>query len=547
MRRSVIVPDAAELTPSAPGEGQAVAPPAVVPTMSGRLRTSMRWIGGALALPLALYLVLRPENYSLTPNSLDPVFYTGYSINFDDIINAVGDTRYFVTRWSAYYPMYVADAVLGPIAGRLVWRWALASVMAAGLWAYGRRFQWTWAQRFLVAVVVLTMPMFVRAFMTDYVEYIVVSLGLCLWLLCLQQRQTWWSGATIGTLVALILVANPVAVVTVSFALVAALVLCSGGIRQRIVLVVSSSVAAAIVVLGGFVLFRWQYGIPNVYKPTIDCVRTYGGDPGAWKSPRYEWLARFTWLYGPPILLVTALVLGRRRKVTWHRTEIAALALLGVQYVNQWYEQFPRDGFGLELSFYWSFAFPAYGAALVIVVAKFTQGVQSIRVVAIGVGWLLLLWLGVPAALQFPPGVWFALVAAGVVAGCALLASRRVELAVAGLLALLAWTQIGAPDYDPSAYFKLNVSPNYDMVFRHGGDLSEVIFDEAIWFEREMDRIENDASTSFVAAGGWSSSISGLYAPHVTGRLAALDPAGDRVSDVQEFRGNIKAIQHALE
>ena len=69
-----------------------------------------RWlwfVSYCAALPVALFLALQPERYSLTPNSLDPVFYTGYASNFDDVLNAAGDRHYFVTRWTAYYPVYL--------------------------------------------------------------------------------------------------------------------------------------------------------------------------------------------------------------------------------------------------------------------------------------------------------------------------------------------------------------------------------------------------------------------------------------------------------
>ena len=76
-------------------------------------RWPSREVAAALALSLVLYVVLRPENYGLTPTHLDPFFYSGYAINFDDVMNAVQDRHYFVSRWSAYYPGYIADALAG--------------------------------------------------------------------------------------------------------------------------------------------------------------------------------------------------------------------------------------------------------------------------------------------------------------------------------------------------------------------------------------------------------------------------------------------------
>jgi len=99
-------------------------------------------------------------------------------------------------------------------------------------------------------------------------------------------------------------------------------------------------------------------------------------------------------------------------------------------------------------------------------------------------------------------------------------ATRRiVAIAVLGVLGLVAWMQIGAPSYDPSSYFSLNTSPRYDLVIRSAGSESDDILEQVVWFADRMDTVANDASTSFLSVGGWSSSITAIYAPHVTGRI----------------------------
>jgi len=183
----------------------------------------IRLAAAAVILPLVLYLVLRPENYGLTPNSLDPVFYSGYATNFDDILNAVGGRHYFVSRWSSYLPMYLFSRVFGPFTGRLLWRLVMAAGILVTLWLFGRRHHWNRAQQFLIGVLVLTMPMFVRAFFTDYGEHFVVAFGIVLVCLCLRERQTIASTLAIGTVAALLVVANPIAVTAVGPPLVACL------------------------------------------------------------------------------------------------------------------------------------------------------------------------------------------------------------------------------------------------------------------------------------------------------------------------------------
>jgi hypothetical protein len=52
-----------------------------------------------------LVWLLKPDLFGLVPNSLDPMFYTGYAINLDDALAAAGNRHYFVTRWTSYMPM----------------------------------------------------------------------------------------------------------------------------------------------------------------------------------------------------------------------------------------------------------------------------------------------------------------------------------------------------------------------------------------------------------------------------------------------------------
>lgn len=489
--------------------------------------------GVATLLSLTLYVVLRPENYALTPNSLDPVFYTGYSINFDDVLNAVGDRHYFVSRWSAYLPMYVADAVFGPFAGRLLWRLVLAVVMLTSLWLVGRRWQWNLARRLLVGTVVVSTPMFVRAFFSDYVEYLVVALGVVMVCLALRERHRWWSACLFGGLGGLVFVANPISITFLALVGIMCLVVGARGVRERLWLVLVSTAAGGAVVIAGLLLFRWNYRIENVYQPSLDFIRNYQAPAvDDWKSPRLEWLEKYTWLYAAPLILIIAAMLRIRRAVRFDRFELAALVLCAAQYAYQWFDQFLRGGYGLELSFYWSFSLPPYLVALAIVVGRASEVVASRHLAIVGLVWLAILGIGVPDALELPPGIWLVPFGAAVTALVVWAGPRFRAVAVASVLALTAWLQVGAPTYDPTAYWFLNTSPRYDLVFRQRDSAGETMFEEAVWFERAMDDIVNDASTSFVALGGWSKSIVGLYAPHVVGRMVTLTDDSSHLTEI---------------
>ena len=70
--------------------------------------------------------------------------------------------------------------------------------------------------------------------------------------------------------------------------------------------------------------------------------------------------------------VVTTLATARRRSSKLARVEVVALALCSVQYVYQWVDQFLRDGYGLEVSFYWSFSYPTFAVALAVMVGRLT-------------------------------------------------------------------------------------------------------------------------------------------------------------------------------
>lgn len=509
-----------------------------------QVASAWRLAGASLGLPLALYIVLRPENYGLTPNGLDPVFYSGYAINFDGVMKSVGDRYYFVSRWSVYYPTYIADAIAGPFVGRLLWRLVVASAILCALWSLGRRFAWSRAQQFLVGTLVLAMPFFVRAFFTDYTEHVVVAAGICLICLCLRQRHSARIGLVMGALVGLILVANPIAISVVAPCTIVAVIM-SHSWRARFVLCATVATGAIAVIVGGLLLFRWRYGINNVYKPTIDFIKTYKTQiPDQWKDNRLLWLGNFTWLYAPPILIIGAVSIARVRKITFHRAEIAALVLCGVQYAFQWLDQFVRGAYGLELSFYWAYMYPTFAVALALVVARLTKGCRERTLVALGLGWILFMFVGVPHALRLPSGWVFAAVAFFVLAMIAAVAKRWSVLATVILIGIVGWTQIGSPLNDLTAHKPIDVAPYYDRLFREGGDASEVEYQEAVWFTDEMHRVPNNANTAFVPVGGVAGSIIGIYAPHPLGKVVTTNADATRLTAIaiSEVKSGLRPV-----
>jgi len=521
--------------------GEEPTPPGPAPNPKRQLAT---FIAAVVGLPLVLYLVLQPENYGLTPNGLDPLFYTGYAINFDDIIATIGDNHYFVSRWSSYYPSYVATLIFGPFLGRLVLRWLLAVFVLGVIWSLGQK-QWSWAQRILIGTLVVTMPMFVRAFFTDYVEFMVVALGLGVATLALSERQTVTTAGALGALSGLCIVANPLTVTMVGFPLAAAVLTGARGLRRRLAMAAVIVTTALMAVAGGWALFRWGYGIDNVYQPTIDLTRA-GLPPDALRSSRLEWLGRFTWLYATPVLLVTAAGLAWRRTVRFRRIDVIAFVVAGLQYLYQWADQFLRAGNGLEISYYWVFSYPSFAVSLALLVGRLTTKVAPIKLAAATGAWLLLLSVGVPNALRLPPAIGFVALAVAVVAAV-ILATRRYPMAAAALLVgFIGWTQIGAPNYDPSSYFFFNASPRYEDLYRPSDPESESVYREIVWFEQQMDALADDRDATFLPTGGWANAISGVYGSHVTGQLASTTDSNTGVALSPETRASIQLGRRPL-
>jgi MFS family permease len=496
-------------------------------------------------LPILLYVILRPENYSLTPNSLDPIFYSGYAINFDDILQSVGGRHYFVSRWSSYLLANFANFLAGPIAGRLLLRLALSSVLISFVWSFGKRFSWNWAQRVLVGTLLVTTPMFLRAFFTEYVEYFIVAFGTILVCLVLKPNPSSRRAVGVGVLAALLCIANLIAISMVVPCLAIFLFGNSINFRRRIYLAMWIGISGSVVVFGGYLLFHFFFGIDNVYYPTWRFLRTFQvQNPDPWRSPNLRWLGAHTWIYAAPFVVATGLLAAWRSRIPLDRIQKLAFFLCLTQWIYQWFDQFVRLGYGLELSFYWSFSLPSFLVALCFVAGNLTRDLQQRSTIVLTLLWLVLLLAGVPNLVRLPRSTGFAAVSAVVLIAIALAVRRYIFWSAFAALMMLGWMQIGAPKYDPLLFMKLDNRPKYDKIIRQSGNLSETVYHEAIWFSNALDKIPNDSETSFVVLSTWASAVTGLYAPQVTGRIITLNESSTQLTEVarSEVLGGFRPI-----
>jgi hypothetical protein len=139
------------------------------------------------------------------------MFYTGYAINLDDALAAAGNRHYFVTRWTSYIPMYLFSEIFGPYWGRLVLRLAMILVLSEMFWRFGSRLAFPTKSRLLGIFTVVTAPMFVRAFTTDYPEYFIIwgSMVLSLLVVSFADKPNIVKSVAVGVLAVSLLIANP--------------------------------------------------------------------------------------------------------------------------------------------------------------------------------------------------------------------------------------------------------------------------------------------------------------------------------------------------
>ena len=477
--------------------------------------------GCAVAITVCVLVWLfKPDLFGLVPNSLDPMFYTGYAINLDDALAAAGNRHYFVTRWTSYIPMYLFSEIFGPYWGRLVLRLAMILVLSEMFWRFGSRLAFPTKSRLLGIFTVVTAPMFVRAFTTDYPEYFIIwgSMVLCLLVVSFAEKPNITKSVAVGVLAVSLLIANPFTSLLLAISLSLGIVLAgTSGVswRQLIIASITTAASALVVLVVGYFQFKNRYSIGNVYQPTLDFMREYKRPAqDGWTAPSKEvWLNHFSWLYLSPLLIFLILT-QVKKSVDFKKRAVLYLGLVALMvFVVHIYVEI-RRGNALETSYYWSMSL---GPVLVILfflsgelsrLKKARWSALSVLVVCI-----LLFWR-VPQHVQLPAGkaLFVALAALILIFGAIYkYASSVVPIA---LLAIVLWSQIGAPTYSQRSYGGDLNSPRYDLVYKSPQGESDLILHETLWFLDQMDHVRNDWQSTFLTAGGWSAAIVGTYIPH---------------------------------
>ena len=458
---------------------------------------------------------LNPDLFGLVPNSLDPMFYTGYAINLDDALAVAGNRHYFVTRWSSYLPMYLFSEMFGPFWGRLILRLAMILTLAEVFWRFTHRYQIKPFVRLFGVFVLVSAPMFVRAFTTDYPEYFIIWGTMIMLLLALMGSKKYSHSLILGILAASVVVANPTSLIVATFILLVYLSssLKGGGLTAVVSRASLTGTAALTTILFGYLLFRFYYDIGNVYEPTLEFIRNFvPPEKDGWVAPTKEWLGYFSWIFIPPILCVLSLIAVKKSKQIAIPTGVLTLLVTAIYLVHVTREV--QTGYMLEVSYYWSLLLAPVLILFACLLVNLVNDLSWRWPVSVVALILFLTKTEVPQSLRLPSGPTQFVVLACFLGGTTILCLRQRKLSVLVISVGFLWMQIGSPIYTNKTNGGDLNTPYYDRVYGQSADISRAVLNETIWFTDVMDSVKNDQESIFLTAGGWSSSIIGTYISH---------------------------------
>ncbi|MEY4231715.1 MAG: hypothetical protein RLZZ362_2564 [Actinomycetota bacterium] len=468
-------------------------------------------------VPLVLYALVAPDWYYLQ-NGLDPFFYTGYVQNFTEIFHAVGNDHYFISRWTVYLPQRALFMVFDdPKIAFLVFRWIGATVIVAAVYILGRGRWRRWDAVALAAIVLMT-PMSIRALCTDYSDAIVYPAGaaMIVAVAVFPDRGRWVIAA--GALAGCMIVANPFALTVVA----AALPFWLGRLERKrwLPMLGLATAGAALVMLGGLLLFRWHYGIDNVYEPTLDFLRTRSGEQDPLKSPRLWWLGYRLWIYLPLLVIVVFHAMRRWFAFEFGAVETMIVRVCALQYAIQIWYQFARHGSTLEISYYWSYILPSFVLATCVVLGALGQraGRWTLPAVAVGLAVLVRI-VGDPTPEVFQSWIDAAVVVVVVVVALRRHPVLRPALMTSALATSILFVQFGSPRPEPSLDGELRVLSAYELAYDASGSPGIQSFETVSWFVEEMKAVPESVirSSVFWYQGAVPARMAAMYGVQVSG------------------------------
>jgi len=466
-------------------------------------------------------IFLKPDLFGLVPNSLDPMFYLGYQINLNDVLEAAGNKHYFVSRWTSYLPAHFTSLLFGQYWGRLVLRLLMVSVLSEAIWRFLAKLEIRAHARLLSVFLLVTSPLFVRAFTTDYPEYFIIWASLLMAVLSFTEEATWKRSVLMGGLAASISIANPTATILSSFILVNYVFNEINArefdkVLKHAFVVIFSFLT---VILSGFLLFKYWYGTENIYQPTLNFIKDFASpEVDGWRTPTRKWLLYFGWLYLPVLYSIVAISIAKSAKSSTRKVlfRCASLTLL-IFLVHIYLET--QNGHALETSFYWSMLLPPALLAFAVVVGTIFSNLGSWHSLVLMTGVLFLYQFRIPQNLRLPHGYLLIAIVGMAALVLAIVSKRMASISVFSLVVLSVWLQVGSPQYAVLTNGGDLNTPQYDLVYGKSASASNDILRETIWFLKQMDNVPSDSFSTFLPVAGWSYAIVGTYIPHPFSRV----------------------------
>ena len=472
--------------------------------------------------PLVMYLVMKPDWFYIE-NGVDPFFYTAYVQNFSAALHAGGLRHYFVSRWSIYLPQRVLLTITGdPKLAHLTFRWVAVSAIIGAVLVFGRRI-WRPFDAAAIAILVVLMPMTIRAMFDNYAGSVVLPCGIVFLVAFAVWPSNGTAVAVAGVSLGLMIVANPF---SICIAAAAAPFWLRRLDRRRIVALTSIAVAGVLaVVLGGLLLFRVRYGVSNIYQPTFEYIRDHGSERGSLNSPRLLWLAYRLWLYIPLIVLGTYVVLVRSYSIKFGALQRFIMHACALQYAFQVVYELGFNSGSLQLPYYWMYVLPATLLAFGVVTGALAQLINRwILPIVVCIVVALVPIIGSPLPEMFSS--WW--VALAVVVCLAYLGLFRLRahrwIAPITMVAVVLALQFGSPRPEPTLPGEYPVAASYERAYDGDGSIGVDSFKSVTWFVRQMKSLPAPVvgSASFWFNEPNGSRMAAMYIAHVSGNW--VDP-----------------------
>lgn len=502
----------------------------------GRDEQLGRWVYrlAPIALPPLLFVLLRPDWY-YELNRIDSYFYAGYAQNLGYLLKVAGQQHYFVSRWPLYLPERFFFLLFGAKAGFLAFRWIMAATVTAVMMRLGRR-TLRWQVNLALTTLMLIMPMYLRTLLNGYGDSLAVTLGFLAIATVAMRPSSHASAVSVGIAGALIFSINPV-YSSIVLAVVAVWLFEKRGWVNRLKTAGVVGATAVLVCLVGFLLMRFAFDVPNVYRPLLHALNEFKDLHDRQKSSQLWWMGYRIWIYLPAALLMAWAAATRWYGITFTQWERFLLRVCALQYLFQIWYQFSRHGDTLEISYYWSPMVPSFLLALWVLVGKFATARRNtsshVYTLPILVGIVVLYVLALRTNMLQVYGHWLdAVIIVGALVYLWRRGRQRWHSFAACSLALVVFTfQTGAPRGEPTppgetAIRRINALYNtvYDSSDSYGIDA----FRAATWFRKELHGLGSnveEAAYFYTGSDGISDVMGAMYQVQFTDRW--LDPKFD--------------------